>query len=168
MRPEESNRIKCNIDEIIHYDAKIIYKETPVVAEALQCPDCTQPQPEEQAELPGEDNVCQVKAPVAAEVQQCPSCAKLVDVLKLYCSCNPQKGPEQRIPNSPQQVLADYNSRPPILVNTIARRPANVAAILINAQLGRPAYATAKPNNAQTVHPVYAAPRICNCRKCGR
>lgn len=160
MKPAEGNRFEFFIDETIEYEAEIKYKKAPDAVEA-QCSNCAEPQSAETEletrdglEIP-EDEVKQEETPVAAEAPQCPGCAKLQpeEKLELQCACSPQKAVENGNSAMPEQVLAQYNSRPPVLVNTNGRRPFNAAA---------------KPTNTQPGRPVYAAPRLCNCRQFGR
>lgn len=109
------------------------------------------------------------KAPDAVETRQCPSCANLQpeEEQNLYCACSPQKAVEHGASITPDQVLAQYNSRPPMLINRNTGRPVNAAPI-INTNPGRPVYAAPIPINSNPGHLVYAAPRLCNCRKPGR
>jgi len=134
----------------------------------IEC-NCPWPQPEEAGPEMPEEKVEQEETPEAVETQQCPNCNLLqleeepVPKLELYCACKPV-AVDHGIPVGPDQVLAQYNSRPPIL-NTNQGRPVSTAPTPIT-NPGRPVYATPimRPNPAQ---PVYVAPRPINkCSKC--
>jgi hypothetical protein len=135
-----------------------------------QYPNCDLPQPERVApELP-EEEVEQAEALVTVETQQCRNCNLLqleeepAPKLEIYCACKPV-AVDHGIPVGPDQVLAQYNSRPPIL-NTNQGRPVSVIPTPIT-NPGRPvstAPIMIRPNSSQ---PVYVAPRPINqCSKC--
>jgi hypothetical protein len=115
------------------------------------------------------------------EAQQCPNCALLhtgekpMQEIELYCACS-RPGTKNGIPVEPEQVLAQYNSRPPVL-NTRPGRPVYAAPVPIITNPERPVYAapvptTTKPGRTDyaapiPISPVFTAPRRCGCG-CGR
>jgi hypothetical protein len=138
---------------------------------------CPGPQPEEaEPEIP-EEKEEQEEATEVSETQQCPNCAllhtgeELMQEIALYCACS-RPGTENGIPVAPEQVLAQYNSRPPMLntrsghpvyaapapIVTNPEHPVYAAPVPIITKPGRTAYAAPIP-----ISPVFTAPRRCGC-----
>jgi hypothetical protein len=161
-------------------------EQAPEVTEAQQCPNCNLPQPEIVEPEMSEEEVEQEETPEAVETQQCCHCnlpqldEDPVPEMELSCACSKPVAMDHGIPVGPEQVLAQYNSRPP-LVNVKLVLPASAAPtpvknpgrpisaipIQINQNSQYPVSATpiqTRPNPAQ---PVYVAPRPINkCSKC--
>ncbi len=137
-------------------------EEVPEATETQQCPRCDLPQLEEMwPEMP-EEEVEQKETPEAVETQQCPNCNLLQleeepgPRLELYCECSKPVATDQGIPVGPEQVLAQYNSRPPILI-TNPRRPVSTAPAPITSP-GRPVSNIPTQINPNSGRPVSAAP----------
>lgn len=150
MKPEESNHITFFIDEITGYEAEIKQKKAPDAVERQQCPNCAKPQPEEAEPETSEEKVRPEEAPVTVEKQKCSNCTEpqskeeLLLEQELYCACSPSDAVGHGALVTPEQVLAQYNSRPPML---------------IKANPGRPVYAVHRPINTNPGHPGYAFSR---------
>ena len=151
-------------------------EEVPEVTETQQCPGCNLLQLEEVGpEMPKEE-VEQKETPEAVETQQCPNCNLLQleeepgPKLELYCECSKPVAVDHGIPVGPEQVLAQYNSRPPIL-NTNPRRPVSTAPAPIT-NPGRPVSTIPTQINPNSGRPVSATPihdqakphTACSCR----
>jgi len=104
--------------------------------------------------------------PEVAETQQCLSCNLLqleeepTPKMELSCACSKPVAIDKGIPVGPEQVLAQYNSRPPIL-NANFRRPISAAPIPIT-NPGPPVYTSPILLRPNPVQPVYVAPRPIN------
>ncbi len=156
-------------------------EEVPEVTETQQRPGCNLLQLEEaEPEMPKEE-VEQEETPEAVETQQCPNCNLLqfeeepVPQLEPYCECSKPVGVDHGIPVGPEQVLAQYNSRPPIMKTNPGRpvsaaptpitnpgRPVSTIPTQINPNSGRPvsnALIQIRPNPTQ---PIYVAPTPIN------
>jgi hypothetical protein len=103
------------------------------------------------------------------ETQQCPTCNLLgldrqpVPQLELHCACSKPVAMDHGIPVGPEQVLAQYNSRPPVL-KTRQERPVAPTPI---ANPGRPVSTTPVMIRPNPTQPVYVAPRpISKCSRC--
>lgn len=137
-----------------------------------------------EGEIPGEENPDaeekQEEAPEAAETQQCPNYTLFQPgaELELYCACSKPATVSNGIPVGPEQVLAQYHARPPLLnpnprhpvyavpipVNTNAGQPVSITPRQISGCLGypgriqcgtnpgRPAYTAPLPNNTSPDH----------------
>jgi len=107
------------------------------------------------------------KVPEVTETQQCPNCNLLqlegepVSKLELYCACSKPVAVDHGIPVGPDQVLAQYNSRPPML-NTNPGHPVSAIPTQINPSYGRPVSAAPIQIRTNPVQPVHVAPRPIN------
>jgi hypothetical protein len=141
-------------------------EEISEVTEKQQCPSCNLLQLEEAGPEMPEEKVEQDGTPETVKTQQCPSCNLLqleeepVPKMELSCACSKPVAVDNGIPAGPEQVLAQYNSRPPIL-NTNPGRPISAAPIPITNR-GRPVSTAPIQIRPTRVQPVYVAPRPIN------
>jgi hypothetical protein len=182
MNPEDSTIIGSSTEELFE-DTHPPSQNSPEAGKTPPCTECKYPQPEEPgSELPEED-VEQDETPEVVGTQQCPNCDLLqteeepTPDIELYCACSNPDAAEHGIPIAPEQVLAQYNSRPPLLIETRPGRAVPTAPIQIKPNPGRPVYHAPiqiRPDHAQPVHvapipintcsrrPAYAAPILNN------
>ncbi len=125
-------------------------QDSPDAFETQECPESKSPEPQPEGDETETQDV--------AETQQCPDCSLLhpdeEPDLELYCACSPP-GTKNGIPMAPEQVLTQYNSRPPRMnINPV--RPAYAAPVPANPSPGRPIYAV--PIQTNPARPAYTTP----------